>query len=135
MIVLDASAAIELLLNTPLGERVGDRLSEAGETLHAPHLLDVEVLHVVRRLRSGGTLGERRATQVLTDLSELAVVRYSHQDLVGRAWAMRTTVSAHDAMYVALAEALDAPVLTCDGRLARAHGHRAEVELVELEGH
>lgn len=134
MIVLDASAAIEFLLNTPLGERVGDRVSEAGESLHAPHLLDVEVLHVVRRLRAGGTLGERRAAQVLADLSDLPLVRYSHQDLIGRAWTMRATVSAYDAMYVALGEALDAPVLTCDGRLARAHGHQAEVEVVELAG-
>ena len=101
MIVLDASAAIELLLNTPLGERVGNRLAGAGTTLHAPHLLDVEVLHVVRRLRAGGTLGERRARQALTDLADLPVVRYSHQDLVGRAWAMRATLTAYDAMYVA----------------------------------
>jgi predicted nucleic acid-binding protein len=132
VIVLDASAAVEFLLNTPLGERVGERLSRAGETLHAPHLLDVEVLHVVRRLRSAGTLGERRATQVLTDLGDLALVRYSHEGLVDRAWAMRATLTAYDAMYVALAEALAATLVTCDGRLARAHGHRADVEVVEL---
>ena len=131
MIVLDASAAIELLLNTPLGERVGNRLAGAGKTLHAPHLLDVEVLHVVRRLRAGGTLGERRARQALTDLADLPVVRYSHQDLVGRAWAMRATLTAYDAMYVALAEALDAMVVTCDGRLGSAHGHQVEIEVVE----
>ena len=134
MIVLDASAAIELLLNTPLGERVGDRLSGAGVMLHAPHLLDVEVLHVVRRLRAGGALGERRATQVLADLADLAVVRYSHEELIGRAWTLRATLSAYDAMYVALAEALGATVVTCDGRLARSHGHRAEIEVVALAG-
>ena len=134
MIVLDASAAIEFLLNTALGERVGDRVSQAGETLHAPHLLDVEVLHVVRRLHASGTLGERRANQVLDDLSDLAVTRYAHSELIARAWTMRATLSAYDAMYVALAEALDATVLTCDGRLARSHGHRAEVEVVGLSG-
>ena len=134
MIVLDASAALEFLLNTPLGERVGDRLSRPGETLHAPHLLDVEVLHVVRRLGAAGTLGERQASRVLGDLSDLPLVRYSHQDLVGRAWTLRATLTAYDAMYVSLAEALEATVVTCDLRLGRAHGHRAEVEVVELAG-
>jgi len=134
VIVLDASAAIELLLNTPLGERVGERLGGAGETLHAPHLRDVEVLHVVRRLHAGGTLGERRARQALTDLAALPVVRYSHEDLLDRAWSMRASLTAYDAMYVALAEALDATVVTCDGRLARAHGHRAEVDVVGSAG-
>jgi predicted nucleic acid-binding protein len=134
VIVLDASAAIELLLNTPLGERVGDRLAGAGETLHAPHLLDVEVLHVVRRLCAGGTLGERRARQALADLADLSVVRYSHEDLIGRAWTMRATLTAYDAMYVALAEALDATVVTCDGRLGRAHGHQVKIEVVESAG-
>ena len=80
MIVVDASAVIELLLNTPLGERVGDRLATAGETLHAPHLLDVEVLHVVRRLCASGALKEGRARQALSDLAEFPVIRYSHQD-------------------------------------------------------
>jgi predicted nucleic acid-binding protein len=134
VIVLDASAAIELLLNTPLGERVWERLDREGETLHAPHLLDVEVLHVVRRLRAAGTLGERRAAQVLGDLSELAVVLYPHRDLLARAWELRDSVTASDAMYVALGEALDAAVVTCDARLARAHGHRAVVEIVALAG-
>lgn len=130
MIVLDASAAVELLLNTPLGARVGDRLAGDAETLHAPHLLDVEVLHVVRRLCVSGTLGERRARQALADLADLPVVRYSHEDLIGLAWTMRAALTAYDAMYVALAEALDATVVTCDGRLGRAHGHQVEVDVV-----
>jgi predicted nucleic acid-binding protein len=132
VIVLDASAAIELLLNTPLGERVADRLADAGEALHAPHLLDVEVLHVVRRLCAGRTLSERRARQALADLTDLPVTRYSHQDLVARAWTMRATLTAYDAMYVALAEALDATVVTCDARLGRAHGHGVKIDVVEL---
>jgi predicted nucleic acid-binding protein len=130
VIVLDASAAVELLLNTPLGARVGDRLAGDAETLHAPHLLDVEVLHVVRRLCVSGTLGERRARQALADLADLPVVRYSHEDLIGLAWTMRAALTAYDAMYVALAEALDATVVTCDGRLGRAHGHQVEVDVV-----
>jgi predicted nucleic acid-binding protein len=133
MIVLDASAAIELLLNTPLGERIGKRLDETDGTIHAPHLLDVEVLHALRRLCAGGALGERRARQALGDLADLPLTRYAHEDLLERAWTMRATLTAHDAMYVALAEALDATVVTCDGRLGRAHGHRVEIEVVTLE--
>jgi predicted nucleic acid-binding protein len=132
VIVVDASAVIELLLNTPLGERVGNRLSIAGETLHAPHLLDVEVLHVVRRLCAGGALKERRARQALADLAEFPIIRYSHQELIGRAWLMRATLTAYDAMYVGLAEALGATVVTCDARLGRAHGHGAEIAVVAL---
>lgn len=132
MIVLDASAAVEFLLNTPLGERVGDRLSSARTSLHAPQLLDVEVLHVLRRLCLGKVVTERRASQALADLAELPVVRYSHEELIGRAWKLRATLTAYDAMYVALAEALDATVVTCDGRLGRAHGHQVEVEVIGL---
>jgi predicted nucleic acid-binding protein len=134
VIVLDASAAVEMLLNTALGERILARIAQPRESLHAPHLLDVEVLGVIRRLHAGGALGERRAGQALSDLSELAVTRYAHEELVDRAWSLRATVSAYDAMYVALAEALDATVLTCDLRLARAHGHRAAIEIVERSG-
>ena len=130
MIVLDASAAIEFLLNTTLGERVGERLATRGRPLHAPHLLDVEVLHVIRRLWSAGVLGQRRASQALIDLGDLPVTRHSHEDLIGRAWSLRHTLSAYDAMYVALAEALDATVVTCDARLGRAHGHSLQVEVV-----
>ena len=132
MIVLDASAAVEFLLNTPLGERVGDRLSSAHTSLHAPQLLDVEVLHVLRRLCLGKVVTERRASQALADLAELPVVRYSHEELIGRAWKLRATLTAYDAMYVALAEALDATVVTCDRRLGRAHGHQVEVEVIGL---
>jgi predicted nucleic acid-binding protein len=133
VIVLDASAAIELLLNTSLGGRVGDRLVAAGGTLHAPHLLDVEVLHALRRLTGSGAVDARRASQALSDLAELPLTRYSHEELIGRAWTMRTSLTAYDAIYVALAEALEATVVTCDARLGRAHGHQAEIEVVELE--
>jgi predicted nucleic acid-binding protein len=132
--VLDASAAIELLLNTPLGELVGRRLAAAGQALHAPHLLDVEVLHVVRRLCAVHAVTDRRARQALADLADLPLVRHSHEHLVARAWSLRASLTAYDAMYVALAEGLDARLLTCDGRLARAHGHQAEIDLVEAGG-
>jgi predicted nucleic acid-binding protein len=132
VIVLDASAAVELLLNTPLGERVGDRLASGHASLHAPQLLDVEVLHVLRRLWLGKVMSERRARQALADLAELPVTRYPHEDLIGRAWALRATLTAYDGMYVALAEALDATLVTCDGRLGRAHGHEVDVEVIGL---
>ncbi|MGC3999941.1 MAG: type II toxin-antitoxin system VapC family toxin [Anaeromyxobacter sp.] len=132
MIVLDASAAVELLLNTPLGERVGERLSADRGSLHAPQLLDVEVLHVLRRLCLGKVLPERRAGQALEDLADLPLLRWSHEELIGRAWGLRTSVTAYDAIYLALAEALGATLVTCDGRLGRANGHRAEVEVVGL---
>ncbi|MGD0837568.1 MAG: type II toxin-antitoxin system VapC family toxin [Polyangia bacterium] len=130
MIVLDASAAVELLLNTPLGERVGDRLSTDHAPLHAPQLLDVEVLHVIRRLCLGEVVSDRRAHQALDDLAQLPLVRYPHEDLIGRAWTLRATLTAYDAMYVALAEALDATVVTCNGRLGRAHGHHVQVDVI-----
>ncbi len=133
MIVLDASAVVELLLNTELGGLVAAKVSELGGTLHAPHLLDVEVLSAIRRLCVSGDLKTRDGAMALTDLRELPATRYPHEDLLERAWALRTSVTAQDAMYVALAEGLDATLVTCDGPLARAHGHGAEVALVVLE--
>ncbi len=131
MIVLDASAAVELLLSSPLGERVGARVSELGGTIHAPHLVDVEVLSAVRRLCAIGDIDARTGAEVLADLSDLPMERYPHEELLERAWALRLSVTAGDSMYVALAEGLGAALVTCDGHLARAHGHRARVELVE----
>lgn len=132
MIVLDASAAVEFLLSSPLGERVGAKVSELGGTLHAPHLVDVEVLSAVRRLCAIGDIDARAGAEVLADLRDLPMERYPHEELLERAWALRASVSAGDAMYVALAEGLGAALVTCDGRLARSHGHGVRVELVEL---
>ncbi len=131
MIVLDASAAIELLLDSPLGRRVGARLEAAQASLHAPHLLDVEVLHVARRLQAAGAIRPQRAAQLLEDLTALPLERYPHLPLLPRAWSLRASLTAYDAAYVALDEALEATLLTCDAKLARAHGHAAEVALVE----
>lgn len=131
MIVLDASAALELLLDTPLGQRVGDRLELEGAPFHAPHLLDVEVLHVARRLQASGALRPQRAGQLLEDLGALPVERYPHLPLLRRAWSLRASLTAYDATYVALAEALDATLLTCDARLGRVHGHGAAIEVID----
>lgn len=131
MIVLDASALLELLLQTPLGIRVEARLFRNEEELHSPHLVDVEVTQGLRRLVRGGEVSPDRAAEALADLADLDLHRHAHLDLLNRAWRLRENVSAYDAMYVALAEALEAPIVTCDTPLARAPGHRARVEAVE----
>lgn len=110
-------------------ERIAARLAAAGETLHAPHLLDLEVGQALRRLLRRGALSDARAMDALTDMSALGVRRYPHTRLLGRIWELRANVSVFDAAYVALAEALDAPLITADQALARAPGHRARIEL------
>ncbi|HWS63485.1 MAG TPA: type II toxin-antitoxin system VapC family toxin [Steroidobacteraceae bacterium] len=128
--MLDASALLEILLRTSLAERLMDRALDASERMHAPHLLDVEVTQVLRRLVRLKEVTVARAEQALDDLSKLVIERHEHQSLVGRVWQLRDSISAYDGVYVALAEALDAPLLTCDAKLAGAHGHHATIELV-----
>jgi predicted nucleic acid-binding protein len=129
--VVDASAIVEMLLKTPIGERCRDRLFADGEALAAPHLLDVEVGQVLRRFDASGDLSSERGREALADLADLPLTRYPHGPLLGRAWELRQSMSAYDSVYVALAEALDAPLVTCDGRVARAHGHVATVEVMK----
>jgi predicted nucleic acid-binding protein len=129
VIVLDASAALELLLQTPIGVCVSDRALSADESLHAPHLLDVEVTQVLRRYALAGELTADRAEQALLDLADLPLTRHAHTDLISRIWSLRDSMTAYDGVYVALAEALDAPLITSDGKLSRAHGHAARIEL------
>jgi predicted nucleic acid-binding protein len=130
LIVLDASALLEILLKTSLAERLMDRALESSERMHAPHLLDVEVTQVLRRLVQRKEVTVARAEQALDDLSKLVIERHEHQSLVSRVWQLRDSISAYDGVYVALAEALDAPLLTCDSKLAGAHAHHATIELV-----
>lgn len=132
MIVLDASAVIELLLVTPAGRLVADRISDPDNSLHAPHLLSIEVAQVVRRLTSAGRLTARRGRAAFDDLAALPVDRHDHELLLPRIWALRANLTAYDAAYVALAEVLDAPLITLDQRLATAPGHRATIELVPV---
>ncbi len=129
MIVVDASVVIEALLRTPAGEAISARLFDPRESLHVPHLLDVEVAQVMRRYAATGEIDGHRGTEALADLSDLPLRRYPHDFLLPRVWELRNNVTAYDAVYVALAEALDAPLLTRDQRLARAAGHRARIEL------
>lgn len=128
--MLDASAALELLLNTSRAEAVATRVFADGQSLHAPHLIDVEVAHVLRRLVRRAELDEPRACQALDDLADLSLVRYSHESLMPAIWAMRDNATAYDAAYLALTDALDACLLTCDSALATVPGRRRRVELV-----
>jgi predicted nucleic acid-binding protein len=131
VIVLDASALLEFLLQTPLGIRVEGRLFRHEEEFHSPHLVDVEVTQGLRRLVRAGEVSGDRAAEALADLADLDLHRHPHLDLLTRAWKLRENVTAYDAMYLALAEALDAPLVTCDMPLAKAPGHRARIEAIE----
>lgn len=131
MIVVDASAMLEFLLQTPLGTRVEARLFRDREEFHSPHLVDVEVTQGLRRLVRSGEITVARATEAIADLVDIDLHRHAHLDFLTRAWQLRENFTAYDAMYVALAEALDATIITCDVPLARAPGHRARIEAVE----
>ena len=128
MIVIDASAALELLLNTDGGERVRDRIASPSESLHSPHLLAVEVAQVLRRYVATRSISVDIAAAALEDLAALDIARYAHEPFLSRVWELRDNVTAYDAVYLALAEVLDAPLLTFDRRLATAPGHEASVE-------
>ena len=135
MTVVDASALIEALLRTPLGDRCTERLLRPGNQLFAPHLLDVEVTQVLRRYAQRGQLRDARGREALQDLAAFPLIRCSHEPLLDRMWELRHSLSAYDAAYIALAEALDAPLVTCDARMARAHGHSARVEVLSGQEH
>lgn len=130
MIVVDASAILEVLLLTPAARRVGARLFADGETLHAPHLLDVEVAQGIRRYCRTEKLEAARGQAALQDFASFPLVRYPHTMFLARIWQLRANLTAYDAAYVALAEALDAPLITRDAALVRAPGHRARIEVV-----
>jgi predicted nucleic acid-binding protein len=130
VIVVDASALLEFLLQTPLGTRVEARLFQDRDECHSPHLIDVEVTQGLRRLVRAGEVSADRAAEAIQDLIDLDLHRHAHLDLLTRAWKRRENVTAYDAMYVALAEALDARVVTCDAPLAKAPGHRAHIEVI-----
>ncbi len=129
MIVLDASAAIDWLLQTAAGQRIEQRIYSQHESLHAPHLLDLEVGQVLRRLVREGAVSAQRAEQAIEDLLDLRIARYPHLGLLPRIWQLRDNLSAYDAAYVALAENLGARLLTRDARLASASGLGAPIEL------
>jgi predicted nucleic acid-binding protein len=130
VIVVDASALLEFLLQTPLGIRVEARLLKGRDEFHSPHLVDVEVVQGLRRLVRTGEVPADRAADAIADLADLDLHRHPHLDLLARVWKLRANIRAYDATYVALAEALDAPIVTCDPPLARAPGHRTRIEVI-----
>jgi len=130
VLVVDTSAVVAALVARPPNQALVDRLGADGD-LHAPHLLDVELLHVLRGLVLAGQLSEDRAADARADFTDLTVVRYGHAPLADRAWELRNNLTAYDATFVALAEALNVPLVTCDARLAGAPGNSAVVELYE----
>ena len=107
MIVIDASALIEVLLNTPASARLAERLFGRNDTLHAPHVLDLEVAQVLRRYTLSGEIDADRGEQALEDLADLPLNRYPHDIFLLRIWALRRNLTAYDAAYLALAEALN----------------------------
>jgi predicted nucleic acid-binding protein len=130
VIVVDASAITELLLQTELGTRVERRLYESDEDLHAPHLIDVEVLSALRRLVRTGEVRPERAEAAIEDLASLRLSRHAHLDLATRVWELRQNFTAYDALYLALAESLNAAVVTCDRPFGTAPGHSVEIEVI-----
>lgn len=128
MIVVDASVVVDALATPAPNAALAERLDQDAD-LRAPHLIDIEVVHALRRLVSTGELSDDRAADALSDLHALRIVRYPHLSLIDRVWELRNNLTAYDAAYVALAELLEVPFVTCDVRLAQAPGHTAEIEL------
>ena len=128
MIVVDTSTVLELLLHTAAGERHADRVFASER--HAPHLIDLEFTNALRRFARLGTLNAVEAFETLEVFHDFAIERHDHIKLLRRVWELRDAISTYDASYVALAEMLDAPLLTLDGKLSRTHGHQAKIELL-----
>lgn len=121
---------LDVVLRTPARVAVERRIFQSGETLHAPHLIDVELAQVIRRFVAGGTVDAGLARAALADLAVFPLQRYPHYVFLPRVWELRANVTAYDGVYVALAETLDVPLLTKDRRLAASSGHHARIELV-----
>ena len=130
MIVPDASVILELLLRTPAASGIESRLLDNADTLHAPALLDVEVAQVLRRYESRGEISAQRGRLALELLAAFPIERYPHEKLLPRIWELRRNLTAYDAAYIALAEALGATFLTRDARITKAPGSRVRMELV-----
>lgn len=130
MIVADASVLLEILLRTGAGEAAQRRLFQRRESLHAPELVDLEIAQVLRRYVLRRELTPFRATAALNLFRKFPLERYGHAPLLPRIWELRENLTAYDAAYVALAEALRAPLVTCDTRLAASPGIRTQIEVV-----
>ena len=130
MIVVDASVVLELLLRTPAAPGIETRLFSANAIWHAPHLLDVEVAQVLRRYTFAGEITATRGLEAIGDLADLPLTSYPHHPFLSRIWELRDNVTAYDAAYISLAEALAVPLVTLDAKLASAPGHDAVIEVL-----
>jgi predicted nucleic acid-binding protein len=130
VIVLDASAVVDLVVEPRAVTRAIRARLQADPDIHVPHLVDAEVTNALRRKLLSGQLDPLRARRAIRRLTTMHLVRWQQTQLLGRALALRDQLSAYDAIYVAMAEATGATLVTRDARLARSTGHRARVELV-----
>src|SRR5688572_339036 len=131
MMVVDSSAVLEILLQSSLSQKVWNRIS--GQTLAAPYLIDLEIVQVVRRYAAAGDLSATDAQAALDSYRSLRLERYPHLDLLERIWELRHNLTAYDASYVALAEVLNVPLVTCDAGIGSLRGHNAQVVLLGSE--
>jgi predicted nucleic acid-binding protein len=130
LIVPDASVLVDILRHSDGWKELVARLFRDGETLHVPHVVDLEVAQALRGSVRRGETDPVRAAEALADLGDFPLYRYPHSHLLARIWDLRDSLTAYDASYVSLAEALEATLLTRDFRFARATGHRARIEVV-----
>jgi predicted nucleic acid-binding protein len=122
MIVLDASVVVELLTNGFLADSIRTAMTERDESVIVPHLMDVEVMSAMRKLVAGRRIDSHRGAQFLAELAALPAERYPHIPLIARIWELRRNFTAYDAAYIALAEATNSVLYTCDEKLRRGHG-------------
>jgi predicted nucleic acid-binding protein len=130
VIVLDASAVVDLLLGKPAAPLVATRIRAADGSVHTPQLMPLEVASSLRRMVALDVITPERGVKAIERLVELPGTRHEHDHLLPRIWSLRDNLTPYDASYVALAEALGATLVTTDARLARAPGHTARVELL-----
>jgi predicted nucleic acid-binding protein len=130
VIVVDASALVELILHTAAGRTVAARIADPAVGLHVPYLADIEVIQALRRLEHARDLDAGAASAAVDDYRALDLQRHAHEPFLGRVWEFRRNLTAYDAIYVALAEVLDAPLVTCDRRLARTPGLSIEIDVI-----
>lgn len=133
MLVVDASAIVDLCLRSRRGDGVGEILLDDPDLSHAPDPLDAEVLHALRRYERKGELTAARAAESLDLLHDLPIVRHPSLSLLPRAWQLRRNITVYDALYVTLAEALEARLVTCDARLARAAARHARIAVTAVD--
>lgn len=129
MIVLDASAIFEWLLRTPVGLTIQQRALPALNQIYVPHLIYIEAIQALRRAVRSQTISAPRGQVAVQDLLDFPLNVYEHYPFLRRVWSLRSNVSAYDAVYIALAESLAAPLITCDSKLASTPGHSAAIEL------